>query len=125
MIRRTVQPATTGLTDADGELIVFFPHDFRRIFVTDAIMNGLPPHIAQVICGHKSLDTTMVTIGQRSPLAVMAGPKVGPMVGQTAPLSLPVRSSKRPTAQPECATGRTSSAAMLRGQPASLAGCGS
>lgn len=22
-------------------------------------MNGLPPHIAQVICGHKSLDTTM------------------------------------------------------------------
>ncbi|MET9323591.1 integrase [Streptomyces sp. NPDC003038] len=27
--------------------------------MTDAIMNGLPPHIAQVICGHKSLDTTM------------------------------------------------------------------
>ena len=22
-------------------------------------MNGLPPHIAQVICGHKSIDTTM------------------------------------------------------------------
>ena len=27
--------------------------------MTDAIMNGLPPHIAQVICGHKSIDTTM------------------------------------------------------------------
>ncbi|WP_443065042.1 hypothetical protein [Streptomyces sp. NBC_00576] len=27
--------------------------------MTDAIMNGLPPHIAQLICGHKSLDTTM------------------------------------------------------------------
>ncbi|MFD8936324.1 tyrosine-type recombinase/integrase, partial [Streptomyces sp. NPDC059578] len=37
----------------------FSPHDFRRIFVTDAIMNGLPPHIAQVICGHKSIDTTI------------------------------------------------------------------
>lgn len=37
----------------------FSPHDFRRIFVTDAIMNGLPPHIAQVVCGHKSIDTTM------------------------------------------------------------------
>ncbi|MEU8436901.1 site-specific integrase [Streptomyces sp. NPDC029216] len=51
--------AATGLTDAGGEPLVFSPHDFRRIFVTDAIMNGLPPHIAQVICGHKSLDTTM------------------------------------------------------------------
>jgi hypothetical protein len=27
--------------------------------VTDAIINGLPPHIAQVICGHKKIDTTM------------------------------------------------------------------
>ncbi|MFJ3966128.1 tyrosine-type recombinase/integrase [Streptomyces sp. NPDC090036] len=51
--------AATGLTDVGGEPLVFSPHDFRRIFVTDAIMNGLPPHIAQVICGHRSLDTTM------------------------------------------------------------------
>ncbi|MCR8574173.1 site-specific integrase [Streptomyces sp. Isolate_219] len=51
--------AATGMTDTAGEPLVFSPHDFRRIFVTDAIMNGLPPHIAQVICGHKSLDTTM------------------------------------------------------------------
>ncbi|WP_438453227.1 tyrosine-type recombinase/integrase [Streptomyces asiaticus] len=51
--------AATGLTDAGGEPLVFSPHDFRRIFVTDAIMNGLPPHIAQVLCGHRSLDTTM------------------------------------------------------------------
>ncbi|WNF01315.1 integrase [Streptomyces luomodiensis] len=27
--------------------------------MTDAVMNGLPPHIAQVICGHKSIDTTI------------------------------------------------------------------
>ncbi|MEV8535830.1 site-specific integrase [Streptomyces sp. NPDC051211] len=51
--------AATSLTDAAGEPLVFSPHDFRRTFVTDAIMNGLPPHIAQVLCGHKSLDTTM------------------------------------------------------------------
>lgn len=51
--------AATGLIDASGEPLVFHPHDFRRIFVTDAIMNGLPPHIAQVICGHKTIDTTM------------------------------------------------------------------
>ena len=34
----------TGLTDANGDPLAFSPHDFRRIFVTDAIMNGLPPH---------------------------------------------------------------------------------
>ncbi len=27
--------------------------------MTDAIMSGLPPHIAQVICGHKNIDTTI------------------------------------------------------------------
>jgi integrase len=48
--------AATGLTDANGEPLVFSPHDFRRIFVTDAIMSGLPPHIAQVICGHYAGD---------------------------------------------------------------------
>ncbi len=51
--------AATGLTDANGDALIFSPHDFRRIFVTDAIMNGLPPHIAQVICGHKNIDTTI------------------------------------------------------------------
>ena len=51
--------AATGLTDTSGDPLTFSPHDFRRIFVTDAIMRGLPPHIAQVICGHKSIDTTM------------------------------------------------------------------
>ena len=45
--------AATGLTDANGDPLHFQPHDFRRIFVTDAIMNGLPPHIAQVICKYQ------------------------------------------------------------------------
>ena len=51
--------AATGLTDAAGDPLMFSPHDFRRIFVTDAIMSGLPPHIAQVICGHKNIGTTI------------------------------------------------------------------
>ncbi|HEU5391584.1 MAG TPA: site-specific integrase [Streptosporangiaceae bacterium] len=51
--------AAAGLTDAAGDPLVFSPHDFRRILVTDAIMSGLPPHIAQVICGHKTIDTTI------------------------------------------------------------------
>jgi len=51
--------AATGLADAAGDPLMFSPHDFRRIFVTDAIMSGLPPHIAQVICGHKAIDTTI------------------------------------------------------------------
>ncbi|MFE9776157.1 tyrosine-type recombinase/integrase [Streptomyces sp. NPDC005931] len=51
--------AASGLTDSAGNPLGYQPHDFRRIFVTDAILSGLPPHIAQVICGHKSISTTM------------------------------------------------------------------
>jgi hypothetical protein len=60
-IRKLLINALTsaGLTDAAGDPLMFSPHDFRRIFVTDAIMSGLPPHIAQVICGHKTIDTTI------------------------------------------------------------------
>jgi hypothetical protein len=46
--------AATGLTDINGDPLMFQAHDFRRIFVTDAIMNGLPPHIALAICGHNT-----------------------------------------------------------------------
>lgn len=42
----------------DGEPIKFTPHDFRRIFATEALANGLPPHIVQVLLGHRSLSTT-------------------------------------------------------------------
>ncbi|UUU36765.1 site-specific integrase [Streptomyces sp. CA-210063] len=50
--------AATGF-DENAKPLRFQPHDFRRIFVTDAIANGMPPHIAQVICGHKDINTTM------------------------------------------------------------------
>lgn len=51
--------AASGLTDAAGGPLTFESHDFRRIFITDAILNGLPPHIAQVIAGHGNINTTM------------------------------------------------------------------
>jgi len=51
--------AGAGLTDADRRPLKFAPHDFRRIFVTDAIMHGMPPHIAQLLVGHRNINTTM------------------------------------------------------------------
>ena len=60
-IRKLVQSALTssGLTDAVGKPLHFVPHDFRRIFVTEAVLNGMPPHIAQLICGHHDINTTL------------------------------------------------------------------
>ena len=61
-IRRSLIAALghTGLVDSvDGSLLRYTPHDFRRMFITDAIMNGLPPHIAQVIAGHRDIKVTM------------------------------------------------------------------
>ena len=50
----------TGLIDpADGGPLRYTPHDFRRLFITDAIMSGLPPHIAQVIAGHQDINVTI------------------------------------------------------------------
>jgi hypothetical protein len=51
--------ASTGLTDATGAPLRFTPHDFRRVFVTDAVMHGMPPHIAQLVAGHRDINTTM------------------------------------------------------------------
>ena len=52
--------ARTGLTDpATGGPLRFTPHDFRRLFITDAVLHGLPPHIAQVIAGHRDINVTM------------------------------------------------------------------
>lgn len=44
--------------EIDGESAVFTPHDFRRLFATDALATGLPPHIVQALMGHRNLVTT-------------------------------------------------------------------
>jgi hypothetical protein len=51
--------AAAGITGADGKPLDMAPHDFRRVFATEAILNGMPPHIAQLILGHKDINTTI------------------------------------------------------------------
>lgn len=55
----TAALAHTALLDADRQPLRYTPHDFRRLFITDAIMHGLPPHIAQVIAGHRDINVTL------------------------------------------------------------------
>jgi integrase len=49
----------TGAKDASGRALRYTFHDFRRIFITDAILHGMPPHIAQLVAGHRDINTTM------------------------------------------------------------------
>jgi integrase len=49
----------SGLTGTAGQPLRFAPHDFRRLLITDAIMHGMPPHIAQLVAGHRDISTTM------------------------------------------------------------------
>ncbi len=44
----------TGLPDTR-----LTPHDFRRLFSTEAVNGGLPIHIAAQLLGHRNLNTTM------------------------------------------------------------------
>jgi site-specific recombinase XerD len=48
-----------GQADAADQPLRFTPHDFRRIFITDAVLHGMPPHIAQLVAGHRDINTTM------------------------------------------------------------------
>ena len=49
----------TGIIDRSGNPLRYTFHDFRRLFITDAIMHGMPPHIARLVAGHRDIDTTM------------------------------------------------------------------
>lgn len=50
--------ARAGLLDAAGAPLRFTPHDFRRIFATDAVTGGLPVHITARLLGHRHLAST-------------------------------------------------------------------
>jgi integrase len=56
LLNKTV--TRTGLCDAAGEPLRYTAHDFRRIFATDAVVGGLPVHIAARLLGHHSVATT-------------------------------------------------------------------
>jgi hypothetical protein len=51
--------AAIGVRDAAGRPMRYTFHDFRRLFITDAILHGMPPHIAQLVAGHANINTTM------------------------------------------------------------------
>jgi integrase len=59
-IRKRIQWILDGdpVRDTDGTPLRFTPHDFRRLFATEAVSTGLPIHIAAAILGHRALDTT-------------------------------------------------------------------
>jgi integrase len=59
MVRELISDTVTrsGLTDAAGTPLEFKPHDFRRIFTTEAVAAGLPVHIAARLLGHASVTT--------------------------------------------------------------------
>lgn len=50
--------AEAKVINIDGTPARFSPHDFRRIFATEAVSSGLPVHITAKILGHESLATT-------------------------------------------------------------------
>jgi integrase len=50
--------ARTGLRDAAGAEMNYTAHDFRRMFITEAVTGGLPVHIAARVLGHHSITTT-------------------------------------------------------------------
>jgi integrase len=50
--------ARSGITHTDGTPAHLTPHDFRRIFATEAVAAGLPVHIAAKVLGHDNLNTT-------------------------------------------------------------------
>ena len=77
--------ASTGLTDASGAPLRVTPHDFRRLFISDAVMHGMPPtspSLSQVtVTSTSQWDTRPSTpkksstaTGRLSPAAVQLRP---------------------------------------------------
>jgi hypothetical protein len=54
--------AIAKITNSDGTPAKFGPHDFRRIFATEAVASGLPVHITAKILGHDSIATTQTYV---------------------------------------------------------------
>ncbi|MDX3193947.1 site-specific integrase [Streptomyces sp. MN03-5084-2B] len=48
----------TGITDAAGQPLHCTPHDFRRMFASEAVGSGLPVHIIARLLGHANINTT-------------------------------------------------------------------
>src|SRR5260370_32844777 len=59
-IQRMLQRPCLALARTRPEFteLTFSAHDFRRIFTTELVNNGLPIHIGAALLGHLSLQTT-------------------------------------------------------------------
>ncbi|WP_309484560.1 tyrosine-type recombinase/integrase [Streptomyces himalayensis] len=59
-VRQIVLNAAKALIPTHPEFaeIRFAPHDFRRLFATDLVNNGLPIHIGAALLGHLDIQTT-------------------------------------------------------------------
>ncbi|WP_051796650.1 site-specific integrase [Kibdelosporangium aridum] len=60
LLRNAIERAE--LLGPDGNPLRYTPHDFRRIFATEAVSNGLPVHIAAKLLGHNDLSTTQTYV---------------------------------------------------------------
>ena len=60
LLNRTL--ARTDLRDLAGQPLRYTPHDFRRMFATEAVGNGLPVHIAAKLLGHRNINTTQAYV---------------------------------------------------------------
>ena len=69
-------------TDQRFEGIHFRPHDFRRLFATDLVNNGLPIHIGAALLGHLNLETTRGYVNYRELHQMGALPQVAWGVGE-------------------------------------------
>jgi hypothetical protein len=56
LIRTACEQVAVRHPQFDG--LTLTPHDFRRLFATDLVNNGLPIHIGAALLGHASLQTT-------------------------------------------------------------------
>ena len=59
-IQRMLQRPCLALAQTRPEFagLTFTAHDFRRVFTTELVNNGLPIHIGAAVLGHTSLQTT-------------------------------------------------------------------
>lgn len=56
LLRAACTAAAKDRQEFEG--LAFTPHDFRRIFATDLVNNGLPIHIGAALLGHANLQAT-------------------------------------------------------------------
>ncbi|WP_285560106.1 site-specific integrase [Actinoplanes regularis] len=59
-VREVVRKAARALIPSHPQFadIRFSPHDFRRLFATELVNNGLPIHIGAALLGHLNVQTT-------------------------------------------------------------------